>query len=194
VRIIVLGVVLGSVAAPPVTAQLPPVPVRNSLGAQVGDSGVGTATDYDALIGGWNIRFQSASRVGKDGSPTEYSPPRAGTWTFRRTHGGRMVEDEFRLGTSESGGTFTYRIFNPTRNLWEIQGTDVGSGRWDGGISWSDGGDRLVVQHTGSGVIRVRYYEITADHFLWRADASTDGGKTWLKDVMKIEADRRREP
>jgi hypothetical protein len=51
-----------------------------------------------------------------------------------------------------------------------------------------------VVPTSGPGagpfITRIRYYDITAEHFLWRADASSDGGKTWTRDFWKIEARR----
>ena len=65
---------------------------------------------------------------------------------------------------------------------------------WAPGVSWSDGKDRFVVQTYGTGsdalITRIRYYAVTRDHFLWRADGSTDGGKTWMRDFWKIEANR----
>jgi len=39
-------------------------------------------------------------------------------------------------------------------------------------------------------ITRIRYYAVTPDHFLWRADGSSDGGKTWIRDFWKIEANR----
>jgi hypothetical protein len=39
-------------------------------------------------------------------------------------------------------------------------------------------------------ILRIRYYNIQSDRFSWIADRSTDGGKTWSKDVQKIEAHR----
>jgi len=38
--------------------------------------------------------------------------------------------------------------------------------------------------------LRIRYYNIKADSFSWTADQSTDGGKTWVKDFIQIEAKR----
>jgi len=65
---------------------------------------------------------------------------------------------------------------------------------WAPGVSWSDGKDRFVVQTYGTGsdalITRIRYYAVTRDHFLWRADGSTDVGKTWMRDFWKIEANR----
>jgi hypothetical protein len=48
-----------------------------------------------------------------------------------------------------------------------------------------------VQENPGLGALtRIKYYAITPTHFLWRADGSRDGGKTWMKDVILIEATR----
>lgn len=89
----------------------------------------------------------------------------------------------------------TYRAFDPTEGVWKVQGVNVRRAVWQPGVSWSDAGNRYLVQENPDRktTIRVRYYSITADHFLWRADGSRDGGKTWMKDVMLIEATRKKE-
>ena len=37
---------------------------------------------------------------------------------------------------------------------------------------------------------RIRYYDIRADRFSWTADRSLDGGRTWEKEYLTIEARR----
>ena len=37
---------------------------------------------------------------------------------------------------------------------------------------------------------RIRYYDIRPDRFSWAAERSNDGGKTWEKDHLTIEARR----
>jgi hypothetical protein len=106
------------------------------------------------------------------------------------------MTDEFNL-TVPSGArtpTMTYRVFSSTKRIWEVQGVNVGRAVWQPGVSWSDGKDRFLVQHNPATniTIRVRYYDIRPDHFLWRADGSKDGGKTWIADVILIEATRRK--
>jgi hypothetical protein len=178
-------------------AQIKDVPTPDTLGANFRHDSVGTATptDFDFLDGKWNIRFQSRK------SPTEFAPARAGTWSAHRTHDGLVIEDEFSLINPNDGSrslTLTYRVYNKARKTWEIAGVSAKQGSpWAPGVCWSDGKDRYVVQTYGSDdgglITRIRYYQITRDHFLWRADGSTDGGKTWIKDFWKIEADRARE-
>ena len=176
------------------TAQLPDVPTPDSLGANFRHDSIGTSTptDFDFLDGKWNIRFQSRK------SATEFNPSVAGTWSAHRTHDGLVIEDEFSLINPNDGSrslTLTYRVYNKARKTWEIAGVSAKNGSpWAPGVSWGDGHDRYVVQTYGTGdkalITRIRYYAVTADHFLWRADGSNDGGKTWTNDYWKIEANR----
>ena len=39
-------------------------------------------------------------------------------------------------------------------------------------------------------MMRIRYFNIQADRFSWAGDRSTDGGKTWVKNSLQIEARR----
>jgi len=185
---------LMATAATPASAQVPDVPAPDTLGANFRHDSIGTSTptDFDFLDGKWNIRFQDRK------SATEFNPARAGTWSAHRTHDGLVIEDEFSLINPTNGNrslTLTYRVYNKARKTWEIAGVSAKQGSpWAPGVSWSDGRDRFVVQTYGTGpdalITRIRYYNVTADHFLWRADGSTDGGKTWIRDFWKIEANR----
>ena len=58
------------------------------------------------------------------------------------------------------------------------------------GLTWSDGSNRYAIQRYGTAIMRIRYLSIKENHFLWRADRSTDGGKTWLLDAWTMEAKR----
>jgi hypothetical protein len=190
----VLLLLLLATAAPlPASAQQAIVPRPDTLGANFDADapGTGTPADYDFLIGRWSYRFQF-----RDPVSGAYSPVRQGTWTATKRPDGPFVADEFTATSSDTGrsqgATLTYRAFDPARRRWEIQGVATKRGIWQPGVSWSDGADRLLVQdNPDRGYrIRIRYYAITRDRFQWRADGSKDGGKTWLRDVMLIEATR----
>ena len=193
-RVLALLALVAGGATLPAAAQLPDVPTSDTLGANFRHDSVGTSTptDFDFLDGKWNIRFQSRK------SATEFNPAVAGTWSAHRTHDGLVIEDEFSLINPDDGSkslTLTYRVYNKARKTWEIAGVSAkNGGPWAPGVSWSDGRDRFVVQTYGTGekalITRIRYSAVTADHFLWRADGSSDGGKTWIRDFWKIEANR----
>jgi hypothetical protein len=203
-RRILVTASLVATLVPPAGAQkpaapVPDVPTPDTLGANFRHDSVGTATptDFDFLDGTWNIRFQSR----KSTPSPEFNPARAGTWSARRIHDGLVIEDKFSLINPNDGSrsfTLTYRVYNQERKTWEITGADVKQGSpWAPGVSWADArGDRYVVQTYGTGedalITRIRYYQVTPNHFLWRADGSMDGGKTWIKDFWKIEANRAR--
>jgi hypothetical protein len=170
----------------------PTVTRGDTLGANFDHTkpGTGTPADFDFLIGKWRYQFQSRNPE----PPHNYTPARPGTWTFVKTHSDLVVDDEFatELGDGNRGVTVTYRVFNPERKLWEIQGLAARRGLWAPGIAWSDGKDRYLVQDYPERhfSVRIRYYSITPNHFLWRADGTQDGGKTWVRDVWVLEANR----
>ena len=173
-----------------ISAQAPEIPRPDTLGANFDHSspGKGTPVDYDFLVGKWTFRYQQRDPV--SGS---YGPVLTGQWSGEKTHE-TLLADQFllvnRAGVTHA--TATYRVLNPQRGVWEIQGVAVRRGVWQPGISWSDGSDRFLVQHNPetNTTLRIRYYAITHGRFLWRADGSRDGGKSWLRDVILIEATR----
>jgi hypothetical protein len=110
-----------------------------------------------------------------------------------------VIEDRFSTINPNDGSrsfTLTYRVYDQAKKTWEIAGTNAKQGSpWAPGTSWTGtNGDRFVVQTYGTGsnslITRIRYYQVTPTHFLWRADGSVDGGKTWIRDYWKIEAQR----
>jgi hypothetical protein len=171
-------------------AQVPEIPRPDTLGANFDHAtpAVGTPTDYDFLVGKWTFRYQQ-----RDPATGAYGPVLSGQWTGEKAYE-TLFADHFLL-VNRAGVTHptaTYRVFNPQRRLWEIEGVAVRRGVWQPGISWSDGKDRYLVQHNPetSTTLRIRYYAIESSRFQWRADGSRDGGKTWLRDVILIEATR----
>jgi hypothetical protein len=75
-----------------------------------------------------------------------------------------------------------------------IPRTDSGSARSRSGIFSPSvqvsGGNLSVIQRNATGIVRVRYFDIQADRFLWRADHGSDNGKTWVRDFWMMEANR----
>ena len=167
------------------------IPLADTLGANfsIADtaSAPGSPSDYDALLGFWEFRFQTRN---PDGS---FNPAFPGHWSFEKKPGDMLIEDRWRGDNNQDPmgvGTYTYRTFDPAKKHWEMVGVGSRGGAFEHGITWSDGNNRYAVQHYGPVVMRIRYLSIEPNHFLWRADRSVDGGKTWQLDAWTMEAKR----
>jgi hypothetical protein len=175
-------------------AQSRVIPLPDTLGANfaIADSLTvpGTQADYDAFLGMWHFRFQQRR---PDGT---YNPPFSGHWSFRKLPGARpVIEDHWRSDNPDlefETGTRTYRAFHPQRKRWEIMGTSTaGSATWQPGVGWSDQSHRYLIQWVGpTTIMRFRYLAIEQNRFLWRADMSSDAGKSWTNDWWIMEATR----
>ncbi|HEX7939656.1 MAG TPA: nuclear transport factor 2 family protein [Gemmatimonadaceae bacterium] len=167
--------------------QIVTLPDTTGANFAIGDSAamLGTPTDYDAFIGTWQFRFQSRQADGG------FRAPFNGHWTFSKMPGGGIIEDHWRAddpSTPMGESLYTYRVYDPQRKVWQMMGSSSKGGRVQPGLTWSDGVNRLAIQHNGDGIVRIRYQSISADHFLWRMDYSGDGGKSWAADVNIMEA------
>ncbi|HEU4455839.1 MAG TPA: hypothetical protein VFR81_22430 [Longimicrobium sp.] len=169
-------------AAPPLSAQT--VPSRSA--EQIKASYEAHRGDFDYLLGDWE--FTAIHR--------EYGPGR-GYWSAVRLAEGQLL-DEYRL-VGDDGETFyvttTLRAYNAVLDRWELIGMDEGNGLQDVGTAQRVGGEMHIEQRFGvmSGqpsTWRIRYHDIRPDRFSWTADRSTDGGATWEREYLKIEARR----
>lgn len=198
-RNVLLAGLLISAAAGPIQAQdresAPrAIPLPDTLGANFSVTDTASATsgpdDYDFLLGTWQFTFQPRRPDGR------FLTPFSGHWvvTGKETGGaGVLIEDHWRPDDPEStwdAGTWTYRAYNPARKIWEMRGINTRVGTWQPGLMWSDGADRLLTEWYGSMLVRFRYFAITGDHFLWRADATFDRGKTWVRDYWTMDVTR----
>ncbi len=186
----------GMAQAKPQAAPPPPSPravvFPDTLGAafSIADSvsGHATAADFDFLVGIWEFTFQQRR---PDGT---FNAGWAGHWfAEKKPIPNGFLEDHFRGDDSTrpaGAGTWTYRVFNPQRRMWEMEGVSAESGDWAPGLCWSDGENRYAVQRYGKVIVRIRYSAITDNSFLWRADMSADGGKTWMFDYWTMRAKR----
>ena len=195
-----LALMLASVAvAAPVFAQTPAsapraIQLPDTMGANfpVTDTLTGKSgpTDFDFLIGSWTFKFQNRREDGK------FNPAFTGHWVFttKQTGGqGVLLEDHWRPDDPSStwdAGTWTYRAYNPGRKLWEMQGINTNAGTFQPGLMWTSGDSRLLTEWYGTMLVRFRYFAIKPDRFLWRADATFDRGKTWMRDYWTMEAHR----
>ena len=156
---------------------------------------VASATDFDFLEGKWTVVYNNA----QPGIP----PDIPGTWTATKQAEGRVLYDEFRLlgGNGETVflGT-TYRVFDDVRQKWDMRyvglltpgsdGIPHKTAQWADLTAWREGSTIRVDQTAGEYLLRITYSDIAKDHFRWKADLSTDGGKTWKADQIRIEAKR----
>jgi hypothetical protein len=143
-------------------------------------------TDFDYLLGDWEFTAKSH----------EHGDYR-GLWSAVRLAEGQIL-DEFRA-VGDKGETYyvtsTLRNYNTTRKRWELIGADTGGGLQDFGTAQRVGAEMHIEQRFGvasprPSSMKIRYYNIQPDRFSWTGDRSTDGGKTWDKANLQIEARR----
>ncbi|MGH7663107.1 MAG: hypothetical protein ACRENI_02235 [Gemmatimonadaceae bacterium] len=142
--------------------------------------------DFDYLLGDWE--FTTVSR--------EYGEGR-GYWSAVRLAEGQIL-DEYRI-VGDSGETYyvttTVRAYNAALDRWELIGMDAGAGLQDTGTGQRVGAEVHIEQRFGvmsaePSVWRIRYHDIRPDRFSWTADRSIDGGRTWEREHVRIEARR----
>lgn len=143
-------------------------------------------SDFDYLLGDWEFTAQSRDH-GKF----------AGRWSAVRLDTGQIL-DEYRV-VGDKGETYyvtsTVRAYNAVADRWELVGMEQGGGLQDFGTGHRVGSEMHIEQKFGVAAgkpttLRIRYYDIQPDRFSWSADRSMDGGQTWVKDFMTIEARR----
>jgi hypothetical protein len=142
--------------------------------------------DFDYLLGDWEFTADN-KQYGKS----------KGRWSAVRLATGQIL-DEYRL-VGEKGETFyvtsTIRNYDALHDHWELIGMDDRNGLQDFGTAQRVGQEMHIEQKFGvSGgtptIMRIRYYDIQANSFSWAGDQSSDNGKTWVKDQLRIEAKR----
>jgi hypothetical protein len=143
--------------------------------------------DFDYLLGDW--AFTSVSH--------EFGKGR-GYWSAVRLAEGAQVLDEYRV-VGDSGQTYyassTLRAYNAVLDQWELVSAESGTGLQNVGTGHRVGAEMHLEQKFGvmsptPSIWRIRYYDIQPDRFSWAGDRSTDGGKTWDTDFLRIEARR----
>jgi hypothetical protein len=142
--------------------------------------------DFDYLLGDWEFTSED-KQWGK----------LRGYWSAVRLDEGQVL-DEYRV-VGDKGETYyvttSLRNYNKVLDRWELIGADAGSGLQDFGTARRVGDEMHIEQRFGvmsdtPSLWKIRYYNIRPDAFSWAADRSTDEGKTWVKDHLKIEARR----
>jgi hypothetical protein len=143
--------------------------------------------EFDYLLGDWE--FTSVSKQFGKGR---------GYWSAVRLAEGAQILDEYRV-VGDEGQTYyassTIRSYNAVLDRWELISAEQGDGLQNFGTARRVGAEMHIEQKFGvmtakPSVLRIRYYDIRPDRFSWAADRSTDGGKTWEKNHLTIEARR----
>jgi hypothetical protein len=146
----------------------------------------GAEKQFDYLLGDWE--FTSEDK--------EHGKLR-GYWSTVKLAEGQIL-DEYRV-VGDNGETYyvtsTLRNYNKFLARWELIGSEPGSGLQDFGTAKRVGDEMHIEQTFGvaggrPSMMRIRYYNIRPDAFSWAGDRSTDGGKTWVKNHLTIEAKR----
>lgn len=143
--------------------------------------------DFDYLLGDWEYTAESR----------EYGRYH-GYWSAVRLPDGAQVLDEYRV-VGDSGTTIyvtrTLRSYNAAADRWELVGMDEANGLQDLGTGRRVGNEVHIEQRFGVTTshpvtMRIRYYDIHPDRFSWAAERSSDGGRTWVPNHLRIEARR----
>jgi hypothetical protein len=150
-----------------------------------------TERDFDFLIGSWE--FTAESKV--PGTPPVYH----GHWTGERTGDATLVEDDF-TGLDDNGRRVylgvTIRAFDAKAKRWTtafvepVRYLEGPKAKWSLGTAWREGHEMREGPLDESKASRARFYDIAPDHFSWKMDRSTDGGKTWISDFLRVQARR----
>jgi hypothetical protein len=170
----ILGILLGLLILP-ASAQTPDANQQN-----------GAEKEFDYLLGDWEFTSED-----KDHGKLR------GYWSAVKLADGQIL-DEYRV-VGENGETYyvtsTLRNYNKFLARWELIGSEPGSGLQDFGTGKRVGDEMHIEQTFGvaagnPSMMRIRYYNIRPDGFSWAGDRSADGGKTWVKNHLTIEARR----
>ncbi len=147
---------------------------------------------YGRLVGGWDVAW---ARLDVNGEAVER---RRGEWHFAWVLGGRAVQDViWTVGEPPENDGTTLRCWDPQLGAWRVVFmspadrqfvTLVGRADGDGIVQDVVAWDRP--ERAGASE-RWRFCEMTLDGFVWRAEISRDGGRTWTI-THEVRATRQR--
>ena len=151
---------------------------------------------WDRFIGTWEGKgHQMVDTVKK-----VYSDFAPATWTFYYGYDGFCIQDDWKT-EQNFGGSYNgpaIRGYDPLKQEWHMTFIPVNGGRaatWlmtgkfdeknelEGYFEGTDWQGRSFKQ-------KIYFYNISEDHFSWKADRSYDGGKTWIEKFTYTECDR----
>jgi hypothetical protein len=148
---------------------------------------------YGQFIGSWELVVTEF----RDDGTTRVRP---GEWHFDWALEGRAIQDVWivpprgqregdAVALSNRYGT-TLRVYDPGIDAWHIQWIEPVGQTYLSMIGRQQGDDIIQYGHNAAGEkTRWGFYEIGPNAFAWRAETSTDEGKTW-KRVVEFAARR----
>lgn len=148
-------------------------------------------SQFDFLDGTWDFTYTVKNPDGTTATSSK------GRWTGRRLADGHVIEDSWVLiddnGKPRNLGIYTFRAFNRVTGKWQFKSLNVSTGQWHDGTAEKAGSEMHLTQsppaETPDGNwLRIRYYNIAPDAFSWIADVGD--GKTWMPELIRIEAKR----
>jgi hypothetical protein len=148
---------------------------------------------YGRLVGAWDVEW--VRQVG--GKPAEH---RRAEWHFAWVLGGRGVQDViWRVGDARQNDGTTLRCWDRELSAWRVAFMSPGDGEFvtllgrpEGDRIVQDVIDRSPNAHPDGHAERWTFAEITETSFLWQAERSSDGWRSW--DVThEMRASRRAE-
>jgi len=133
---------------------------------------------FGRFVGTWDGEYTEFS---KDGKSTRSS----GEWIFGWVMDGRAIQDLFIIYPSAAHqdgfiGT-TLRYFDPKSGTWSVTFVDPENGAVQTLTGGAVGEDRIVIlsQDMDGKESRWSFDDIRPDSWIFRDEASGDGGKTW---------------
>ena len=184
-----IGIIAIFIGASVITFAHGPAHIQARQGAPSPGS---TEGDFDFLLGSWE--FTAESKV--PGVPPKYQ----GRWTAERIGDGTLVEDDF-TGLDDRGRRVylgvTIRAFDAKAKRWTtafvepVRYLEGQTAKWSLGTAWRERHEMREGPLDEAKASRARFYDIAPDHFSWSMDRSTDGGKSWINDYLRVQARRK---
>jgi len=151
---------------------------------------------WDRFIGSW----KGAGHQMVDTVKKVYSDFAPATWTFYYGYDGFCIQDDWKTEVN-IGGTYNgpaIRGYDPLKEEWHMTFIPINGGRSATWLMTGKFDENLELEGYFEGTDwqgrsfqqRIYFYNISKDHFSWKADRSYDGGKTWIKKFTYTECER----
>lgn len=148
---------------------------------------------FGQFVGSWHLEVKNFPEEG----PVVTA---AGEWHFARVLDGRAIQDvwivprrdRIAAGAAVTEYGTTLRVFDPSIGAWRSTWFGPVRNRVLPFIGREENGEIVLSREESDGELtRWIFFEIATRSFRWRADTSTDGGKTWRTEqemrVWRIE-------